>query len=74
MKGSERRIQCNEEMMPGRDGRKLLGWKSVRCMKDSGHEGNHACRTKAAYFEWWNKAKNPQKPNQEATYERKEKS
>ena len=55
------RLYCNDVMMPGRDGRKLLGWTEIRCMKDPGHDGNHACKTRTAYFEWWNKEKNPQK-------------
>jgi hypothetical protein len=56
---------CNDVMLPGKDSRKLLGWKNVRCMKDPGHEGNHSCNTRQCYFEWWNPEKNPQKNSKE---------
>lgn len=51
---------CNVHLRQGKEARKLVGWKQVRCDRPVGHEGNHVAHTKNAAFEWWNEQANPQ--------------
>jgi hypothetical protein len=55
------RIVCGAPLIEGAEHRKKLGWRKVSCDLAPGHQGNHMARTKTAFFQWWNKEKNPQK-------------